>query len=128
MKADSVIRYEGMKVLRENLGLVESEKFINLIKKDNFDYTEWRKDIFKGISAEELFNEAKKYSENIQHSSILKYEIFKNKNNEYQFRLKNSTGDIIYSSESFPTKSQCKKEIEILKNNFLSTEIQITTE
>jgi hypothetical protein len=39
MKADTIIRTEGMKALRNQLGVVEAEKFITLIRHDNFDYS-----------------------------------------------------------------------------------------
>jgi hypothetical protein len=63
MKADSVIRYEGMKALREKLGLVEAEKFITLIRRDNFDYTEWRRDLWKDKSVDDIFTAAKQFSQ-----------------------------------------------------------------
>ncbi len=62
MKADNVIRSEGMKVLREKLGLVEAEKFITLIRRDNFNYTEWQKDLWKDKSVDEVFDAAKQFS------------------------------------------------------------------
>jgi len=43
MKADTIIRTEGMKALRANLGIVGAERFITLIHRDNFDYTEWQR-------------------------------------------------------------------------------------
>jgi len=48
------IREEGMKLLRNGLGLVESEIFINLILKDSFDYTEWQKDLWPSKSIEDI--------------------------------------------------------------------------
>jgi hypothetical protein len=62
MKDDAIIRYEGMKALRERLGLVEAEKFITLIRRDNFNYTEWQRDIWKGKSIDDIFNTAKDFS------------------------------------------------------------------
>jgi len=38
----------------DNLGLVDAERFIMLIQKESFDYTEWQKDLLEDISAEEL--------------------------------------------------------------------------
>lgn len=60
MKSDTLIRYEGMKLLREKLGPVESERFIALIQREPFDYTQWQRDLWKGKSVEELFNAARK--------------------------------------------------------------------
>ncbi len=42
MRTDSIIMYEGMQALREKLDIVETEKFIRLILRENFDYTEWQ--------------------------------------------------------------------------------------
>ena len=63
MLSDTLIRYEGMKILRENLGIVEAEKFISLIKKEPFNYTEWQKEQWKNQSVDEIFFKAKEYLE-----------------------------------------------------------------
>jgi len=39
MRTDTLIRTEGMDTLIKNLGLVEAERFVMLIQKDPFDYT-----------------------------------------------------------------------------------------
>lgn len=39
MKTDTVIRSEGMKILSDNLGMVEAERFVMLIQREPFDYT-----------------------------------------------------------------------------------------
>ena len=43
MKTDTDIRFEGMRALMQSLGAVEAERFITLINREHFDYTEWRK-------------------------------------------------------------------------------------
>jgi len=63
MRTDTVIRYEGMKALREKLDIVEVEKFISLIIREPFDYTEWQQDLWKDKSLDEIFDAAEKYSE-----------------------------------------------------------------
>jgi hypothetical protein len=45
-----MIRSLGMKALIEKLGLVEAEKFISLIRKEPFDYTEWQKPLWENHS------------------------------------------------------------------------------
>ena len=42
MKTDVELKSEGMELLRTQLGLVESERFIALVTRDVFDYTRWR--------------------------------------------------------------------------------------
>lgn len=61
MKTDTMIRYEGMKALREKLGHVEAERFISLIHRENFDYTEWQAELWKDKSIDEIFKAAKAY-------------------------------------------------------------------
>jgi len=63
MRADTVIRFEGMKALRERLDIVEVEKFISLIIREPFDYTEWQQDLWKDKSLDDIFDAARKYSE-----------------------------------------------------------------
>ena len=46
MRTDMLIRYEGMRALREHLGPVKSEKFIVLIRREPFDYTEWQQTLW----------------------------------------------------------------------------------
>jgi len=54
MKTDTLLREEGMRVLSDNLGLVEAERFIALIIREPFDYTEWQRNLYKNMSIEEL--------------------------------------------------------------------------
>jgi hypothetical protein len=63
---DTVLMKTGMQVLIENLDNIDAEKFISLILREPFDYTEWRKDnLFVGMTIEEISNEAMKlYNKN----------------------------------------------------------------
>lgn len=54
MYAEMTLRNEGMKVLINNLGRVEAERFISLIIREPFDYTEWQRDLFDTMSVKEL--------------------------------------------------------------------------
>ena len=55
---DTVLRNKGMRILINGLGNVEAERFIMLINREPFDYTEWQKNLFEGISVQELSNRA----------------------------------------------------------------------
>jgi hypothetical protein len=55
---DSEIKQNGIKTLIENLGLVEAERFIALIRREPFDYTKWRKNLWKGKFVREISKEA----------------------------------------------------------------------
>jgi hypothetical protein len=60
MYAEMALRNEGMKVLINKLGRVEAERFISLIIREPFDYTEWQRDLFNDTSVKELSNLAMK--------------------------------------------------------------------
>ena len=60
MRADTLIRTEGMRALNERLGIVEAERFITLIIREPFDYTEWQQDLYNDMTADELFQNATK--------------------------------------------------------------------
>ncbi len=61
MRADAVIRQEGMNVLIERLGKVDAERFISLIIREPFDYTKWQEDLFVDLSVRELSEKAMEY-------------------------------------------------------------------
>jgi len=58
IKSENVLRVEGMKLLIEGLGAVNAERFINYVKTDSFDYTEWQQDLWKGRNIEEIHSAA----------------------------------------------------------------------
>ena len=51
----------GMKCLSEGLGDVEAEQFIAALKREKFNYTEWQRDYFSSMSAEEFNSAAVSY-------------------------------------------------------------------
>jgi len=56
---DSVLMKTGMQVLIEELGNVHAEKFISLVLREPFDYTEWRRNnLFVGMTVEEISKNA----------------------------------------------------------------------
>ena len=62
MKTDTEIRNKGYQVLFKNMDSIEAEKFISLVNAEQFDYTEWRKDLFDDMSIEEIINQGRKYA------------------------------------------------------------------
>lgn len=62
-KNDSVLRREGMRLLIDNLGKVDAERFISLVNREPFDYTEWQTNLFEGMSLEELEKKAMEFYE-----------------------------------------------------------------
>ena len=61
MRTDAVLRQDGMRILSDSLGLVEAERFISLIIREPFDYTEWQRNLYSGMSLEELCEDADKF-------------------------------------------------------------------
>ena len=55
---DTVLRDKGMRLLINGLGNVEAERFIMLINREPFDYTEWQKNLFVSMSVQELSSAA----------------------------------------------------------------------
>ena len=63
MITDQEIRLNGMRTLIQALGEVQAERFIALIQRDNFDYTQWQQDLFNEMSVEELSLQAQNHVE-----------------------------------------------------------------
>jgi len=61
---DTVLKNEGIRVLTQNLGMVEAERFISLIIREPFDYTTWRQGLFDEMSVEELSQKAMDFVDN----------------------------------------------------------------
>ena len=52
--SDNELSMKGMNLLRDALGPVDAERFIYVMTKDGFDYTEWQRDLFKGETVRSL--------------------------------------------------------------------------
>ena len=58
---ETVLMKTGMKILIEQLGNIEAERFVSILLREPFDYTEWRREnLFAGMSVEEISREAMK--------------------------------------------------------------------
>ena len=64
MRTDMLIKHDGFQAIFEKLDLVEAERFIALIKRDNFDYTEWRKSLWENLTVKALSEQAMEYHAN----------------------------------------------------------------
>ncbi|MCL2086771.1 MAG: hypothetical protein FWH05_04155 [Oscillospiraceae bacterium] len=64
MRTDNVVRVDAINVLLANLGEIDTERFICMIKRDTFDYTEWRRGLFKGKTIHEIYSMAKEHEKN----------------------------------------------------------------
>ena len=55
---DSELKSKCFTILSEQVGNVEMERFIMLLNRDTFDYTEWRRNnLFQGESVDSLCDE-----------------------------------------------------------------------
>ncbi len=61
MKVDAEIKVLGFEILSRHLGLVEAERFIMLIQREKFDYTQWRQNLFADLDGEDISRQAMEY-------------------------------------------------------------------
>ncbi|MCL2405695.1 MAG: hypothetical protein FWC92_09145 [Defluviitaleaceae bacterium] len=62
---DTLLKTKAMDVLVKTFGVVEAERFIALVLKEPFDYTEWRTDnLVDDITVSELNRQATEYWNN----------------------------------------------------------------
>lgn len=54
---------QGFACLVDNLGVIDAEYFISLIKRDDFDYTVWQREYFDKMAAGEFAVKASAYAE-----------------------------------------------------------------
>ena len=61
MRSNTALRDEGMRILAEQLGLVEAERFLALMRREPFDYTQWRQGLYKDVPLDLFLRDAQKY-------------------------------------------------------------------
>jgi hypothetical protein len=61
MLTDTEIKRKGFKILIEKLGDVDAEKFISLINKEPFDYTQWQSSLWSDQTVEQVSEKAMNY-------------------------------------------------------------------
>ncbi len=54
MITDTEIKVRGLQALADALGHVEAERFITLLMREPFDYTEWQKSLWLERSVEDV--------------------------------------------------------------------------
>ena len=54
MITDTEIKQKGVQILSQYLGDVEAERFIALIQREPFDYTEWHQGLGENLSIKEI--------------------------------------------------------------------------
>ena len=58
---DNEIKIQGVDALIKSLGEVQAERFISLILREPFDYTEWQKKLWTDKSIEDISSMAMDY-------------------------------------------------------------------
>jgi len=59
---DSELKSKCFTILAEHVGSVEMERFIMLLNRDTFDYTEWRKlNLFQGETVDSLCDQIEQF-------------------------------------------------------------------
>ena len=61
MRTEAVLKVEAIDLLLKTFGVLETERFITSIKNNNFNYTEWRKSLWKDKSINEIHNMATEF-------------------------------------------------------------------
>ena len=61
MLTDTEIKRKGFKILIEKFGEVNAEKFISLINKEPFDYTQWQSTLWSEQTIEQVSEKAMNY-------------------------------------------------------------------
>ena len=65
--SSSELLKNGMRCLTEKLGIINAERFISIIIKEQFDYTKWQKTYFDKIDSKQFDEELLKYSKENPH-------------------------------------------------------------
>ena len=56
--SDVELKRRGLNLLINHLGEVDAEKFISLMNKEAYDYTEWQKNLFAEMDVKQLSQSA----------------------------------------------------------------------
>ena len=65
---DTVLKQSAVRCLIDNFGIVQTERFISLLIKEPFDYTAWQRDIYSGMTVNELFSAASAWKETVNNN------------------------------------------------------------
>ncbi|GHV94075.1 hypothetical protein AGMMS50293_03950 [Spirochaetia bacterium] len=61
MRTDTALKSDGMRILAETLGIVEAERFITLMLREPFNYTEWQRTLYGDTPLQQLYNNIKTF-------------------------------------------------------------------
>ena len=66
MYTDTVLKSEGMRILAEQLGIIEAERFIILMMREPFNYTEWQRNLYGNMALDDFLKNAYEYQNMIE--------------------------------------------------------------
>jgi hypothetical protein len=61
MRTDTEISHDGFSILFRHMDIVEAERFLTLVQREKFDYTQWRKNLLEELTLEEISARAMAY-------------------------------------------------------------------
>lgn len=61
MRTDTEISYDGFSVLFRHMDIVEAERFLTLVQREKFDYTQWRDNLLEELTLDEISARAMAY-------------------------------------------------------------------
>ncbi|GHV72939.1 hypothetical protein AGMMS49940_02410 [Spirochaetia bacterium] len=61
VKSDTLIKTDGMRILADTLGIVEAERFITLMLREPFNYTEWQRTLYGDMPLKKLYENIKTF-------------------------------------------------------------------
>ena len=64
MDSTMEIMTKGINCLIQQMGIVETEKFISIINREQFDYTKWQQHLFEDMTLEEINEAAADFAKN----------------------------------------------------------------
>jgi hypothetical protein len=64
MSTTATIMRDGINCLVERLGVIETEIFISQLIREPFDYTQWQREYYAGMTVSELNKKAVEYAIN----------------------------------------------------------------
>jgi hypothetical protein len=60
--SDNELTMRGMNLLKEAFGPVDAERFVYVMTRDGFDYTEWQRNLFDGETVRSLGEKIKAFA------------------------------------------------------------------
>ncbi|HUT54552.1 MAG TPA: hypothetical protein VM658_14275 [bacterium] len=61
MTTDAELLHKGFKALLDSLGELEAERFIALLQREPFDYTEWQRSLWINKTVEQISGAARAF-------------------------------------------------------------------